>query len=325
MFYAPEILSYKNKTELSLVYYMSTAKNPKRFARKDVVELNVESIINQMKNPKVPFALRLYSYLLKGIVRIWVMKVDFYKGKVQSLLSKSMSRPKNNALRKREISSLSNEINLRIIEDFISEVEDLSTNTEINLIRPNGNTLRFGAIPDGFNIDGLCSAYDGFNADGLSMAQDGFDVDGFAESINSNIPSNASRRVSSMKIDRKIEMKPDEVYAKKIKTSTFEVPSLIDCHAIQLFERTMCKSKADANQSYNAGIGFDFDTVSIEDPRVSSSLSQERSIERERPAVSQNELQALWFYNLLVSATKGEVRLVQSEPFSEIVIERPSN
>lgn len=324
MFYAPEILSYKNKTELSLVYYMSTAKNPRRFARKDVVGLNVESIINQMKNPKVPFALRLYSYLLKGIVRIWVMKVDFYKGKVQSLLSKSVPRPRN-MLRTRETLSLNNEINLKIIEDFMSEVEDLSTTTEANLIRPAGGMAQFEAMAGGFNIDGFCSAYDGLSADKLSVVQDGFEVGGFGESISSNIPSDASRRVSSIKIDRKIEMGPDEMYGKRLRTSSFEIPSLIDCHAVQMFEKIVCKSKAHANLLCKAGDGFDFDNASIEDPRISSSLSQERSIERERPIVSQRESQALWFYNLLVSATKGEIRMFQSEPFSEILIEKLFN
>lgn len=307
MFYAPEILSYKNKTELSLVYYISTAKNPKRFSRKDVVELDVESILEQMKNPKVPFALRLYSYLLKGIVKIWVMKVDFYKNKTESLL---LVKKLPNI--KREVNNNNTgPINLRVIEEIISEVEDNSSLTnglqENHQNYYNNNNDYMNDYINDFNIQNP------FNNE----------IDGFiGESMGSY------KKIVKNRIDKNIEINFNEIIVKKSKTNPFEIPNLAQCYISDRFEKFFHKNMN------NQPVQEYFEIDSIEDPRISSSLSQERSLnsqfnvklENEKNNNSQRvilkeETKAIWFYNILVSAAKGEIRVYQEKPFSELIIE----
>lgn len=74
--------------------------------------------------------------------------------------------------------------------------------------------------------------------------------------------------------------------------------------------------------------GFDFENGSIEDPRISSSsLSQERALGGkvdENAFKNENSLEigrAGWFYNILLSATRGEVKITQEHPFSEIHVQ----
>ncbi|KAM0680436.1 hypothetical protein GINT2_001496 [Glugoides intestinalis] len=288
MFYAPEILSYKNRTEISLVYYLSTAKNPKA-VRKTIINLDFASIIDQIQNPKTPFALRLYSYLLKGLVRIWMMKIDFYKGQINTLFLKD-----NNSTKKRKppTVSVNTSNNLQVLDQFI--ISDIYI--------PSVSTCEDErtCLPESHGVD--------------------FDFDCTAESL----PSNGNTfSLLKKKIDEKTQLTPDEIFVKRLKTDSFEVPSLIDCFAVRVFESAF---KADGQTEIPMS-GFDLDNGSIEDPRISSSsLSHERAlVEKFEEVAIHNEnsfetARANWFYSILLSATRGEVKIIQDQPFSEIKI-----
>ncbi|EOB12716.1 Sister chromatid cohesion 1 protein 3 [Nosema bombycis CQ1] len=85
MFYAANLLSMKSNTELSLVYFVSTTK--KKLNKQTLNNLNIQKILKSLLNPPQPFALRLYSYLVVGVVRIYLYKLKAYENEVQNLLN----------------------------------------------------------------------------------------------------------------------------------------------------------------------------------------------------------------------------------------------
>lgn len=299
MFYVPEILSHKNKTELSLVYYLSTTKNPKNSIKKEVVDLNFCKVIDQMRNPKVPFALRLYSYLIKGLVQIWIIKVDFYRGKVNSLFVEKNST-KNKPMRR---ATINNNINLRVIDQVIND-ENVE-HFEIS------SFLERNQLVD--QLDNVVNA-------------DAFDFDGIVESSSSL--KNIKQAVHLKKIDNKIEVGFDEIWLKKTRTDHSELQGLRDCFIKRMFEDMISKYNNDATKTTPFDIDF-IDTVSVEDPRISSvtsvsvNTSISSNIAKEEELIEKSP--AMWFYNLLVAASAGRIILTQDEPFGLIGIEYPSN
>lgn len=299
MFYVPEILSHKNKTELSLVYYLSTTKNPKNSIKKEVVEINFSKVIDQMRNPKIPFALRLYSYLIKGLVQIWVIKVDFYRGKINSLfVEKDMPRKKSTRRM-----TIRDNINLRVIDQVIND-ENVEY-FEISSFRDRHHE----------QFDNMISA-------------DAFDFDGVTDNSNSlqNV-RNIRHPVHLVKIDNKIEIGFDEIWIKKIKPDHNEFPDLEDCFVKRMFEDKISRYKAARERDNLFEIDL-VDTVSVEDPRISSvtsasvNASINSNITKDEDVLERSP--AMWFYNLLVAASEGRMILKQEEPFGMIDIEYPS-
>lgn len=85
MFYSAELLSLKSKTNISTIYYASSCK--KRLSKKEMEKIDLSSTIDNIKHPMVPFSLRLYSFFLRGIVRLYVLKIKYAENEFKSFLS----------------------------------------------------------------------------------------------------------------------------------------------------------------------------------------------------------------------------------------------
>lgn len=304
MFYSPEILSQKNKTELSLVYYLSTTKNIKKSCRKEVVSVNFNAVLEKIKNPRVPFALRLYSYLLNGIVRMWMIKVEFYR-----LQAKNMFIPK----RKQVISNrkvVESNVNLRIIENYITELEDCS----------NVNQDQIGSVEEIINDEITGNTQNDF-----------FNNDFFNDNEIISF-ENTVKRAKKEVVDSKIQLEIEDIFLKKTKNTNFDLPSLVDCETSRKFEIFLNQILKRSDASVKCGMAtavqyqcFDND-FSVEDPRISSSISLEKN--NFKPSSSENdemlykplETRILSFYNILLAASKGEIEVFQSKPFDIIEI-----
>lgn len=275
MFYAPEILSRKSRTSLSLVYYLSTAGSLRRVCRKEILELDLDTVIEQIRSPERPFALRLYSYLLQGIARIWTFKMDFYISKTRGLIS---PRPRSVRVPKRLCHSTNT--NLEVCEDWVSEVEDSGSSTDPHLERSGDDA-------------------------------------GFRTDLQGSLASDLLC-VERIKIDRKTETLSSGTVSKSGRVREVPIPYLIGCYAAEHFTRVkMSKALLDP-QDNDVWYCRSIDDISAEDPRISSSLTHER----DGICLHRTPLQskALWFYNVLVAASRGEVTVLQEEPFGELVI-----
>jgi hypothetical protein len=120
MFYASEVLSLRNRSALAVLYYVSTTNNRgRRINKRDIEDIDIADAISSMQEPERPFALRLYSFLLKGVVRIYKIKVTSCQAELHSLLSSMLSsrRPKRGAKKARVGADV-----LRTEDDVISNI-----------------------------------------------------------------------------------------------------------------------------------------------------------------------------------------------------------
>lgn len=295
MFYAPEILSRKNGTELSLVYYLSTTRSLRRVSKKEILELDFDAVLEQIRNPKTPFALRLYSYLLQGLVKIWIFKVDFCISKMKKLLI--LPRPRASRAATASLTSHRANINIQVREDWISEVEDSGISSNV--------FLKGLADRPGGDFSGL---------------EYSLEVNHLQNPLINGLPHVGKRT----KIDWKTVIDLDhQATAKETRISVISIPDLIECHALEQFHRIGLgkMSQYDLVQDSDARRVFgDIDDMSVEDPRITSSLSQEKDGVNPHKEISRTQSKALWFYNVLVSASRGELVVLQEKPFGKLTI-----
>lgn len=315
MFYASEILSQKNKTELSLVYFVSTAKNIKKTCRKEVIEMDFNTVFDKIANPKVPFALRLYSYLLNGIVKMWLIKVEFYRIQAKNMF---LIKKKPVVITRRVVG---NNVNLRVLGTYVDEIES-EFNDNISLI-PYESYNHHNSLQNR-SLQGEVGSIEELN-DPLFFNDDG-GIPSFSDCEN-------VKRIKKNLVDAKTQLEIgdiflSEIHSKRIKCSENE--DSVCCEASkkfanfisQIIKNPVCEK--DSNIQNDIYFSNDF---SIEDPRISSSASMEKhsfktsSSEMEETALHRPiETRVLSFYNILIAATRGEIDVSQNKPFDLIEI-----
>lgn len=299
MFYAPEILSQKNKTEISLVYYISTIKTIKKQYKKEIIDVDFDTVFEKIENPKTPFALRLYSYLLNGIIKMWMIKVEYYKHQVKNLLSVKKRTVGFNKKQNTE-----SNVNLRIVDRYISEIEDCSTSCNQN-----------------FNLVDSVEELTNFNKEGFDSLDNCYFDDAVEfEHADRIMPM---KRVKRNQIDKVITLDSNEIYTSKIYCTKVELPKLVNNELTLKFSNFISALTKKPIETEN--FAFEND-ISIEDPRISSSASQEKNIfktsssEYEDQNFKLTETRALSFYNILVEASQGLIKVSQKRPFEAIEI-----
>lgn len=309
MFYSPQILSQRNKTEISLVYYISTVRNVKKNFRKEVIELDFNTVLEKIKNPKVPFALRLYSYLLNGIVKMWIIKIEYYKAQAKNLLyakKKLVAAPKRIP---------ETNVNLRIIDQYISDLEECS-----NTINENNSQEPVGSIEE------INNRIEGYLNGEVEFEQN----ENFLLSENASYSLNGVGSIKKLKrtqVDRETTLEVNDIYTRKIQCSNLNLPNLVACDLSLKFENFISElNKAPELGQIDHENQFFENEISIEDPRISSTVSSEKnnfkasSSDLEDFNFKFNETKALSFYNILLEASKGEIEVYQRSAFEIIEI-----
>ncbi|KAM0673399.1 R8 protein [Gurleya vavrai] len=131
MFYSTEILALKNKTSLALLFYISTTNNnTKRVHKKEIEGLNITKAIITLQHPPQPFALRLYSILIKGLVRIYSIKIKYCESEL-NLFHKSMYVIKRKNKKEKKRKALNLKLNACLLQehnDFMQGIEETTFN-----------------------------------------------------------------------------------------------------------------------------------------------------------------------------------------------------
>lgn len=78
----------RQKSELSLLYYISTTNNAlRRVNRKDIEGIDISSMIEMLRAPPRPFSLRVYSFLVRGIVKVYLLKLKYCESEILSVVN----------------------------------------------------------------------------------------------------------------------------------------------------------------------------------------------------------------------------------------------
>ncbi|KAI5177069.1 hypothetical protein PAEPH01_2459, partial [Pancytospora epiphaga] len=244
MFYAPEILSFKNKTELSMLYFLSTTNNTKRVGKKGIISMNINRLIENITHPSPPFSLRLYAYLLSGLVQVWIAKINICSKEMQGAIAPRQARkqiPKPRLL----ISP-----NLQMEENFIDQIDDdiileMESNMMLalenkplgSLVCKNENDVSLGTFDDVGNT---------FMTNALSSIEEARNAWNSSENLE-NIKN--QKIVKKMKIDVKNTLDAKQILIIKYKNDKCKLPSLEKCYAlVQLLEYANSKRKETKDQ-----------------------------------------------------------------------------
>lgn len=125
MFYSPEMLSLKNKTSLALLFYISTTSNKsKKVNKKEIESVDITNALVTLKHPPQPFALRLYSILIKGLVKIYSMKIKYCESEINLFYKAMMVHKKKTSTKKPKIINLKFK-DLFQANNFMVDLEDV--------------------------------------------------------------------------------------------------------------------------------------------------------------------------------------------------------
>lgn len=124
----------QQKTELAILYYISTSNSTfRRVNKKDIENIDISSMIEVLKVPQRPLSLRVYSFLIKGIVKVYILKVKYCEHEVQGILNglevKKLKKKREPSVPRRD------SLILKIEDDFIegySEPEECQTISNIS-------------------------------------------------------------------------------------------------------------------------------------------------------------------------------------------------
>lgn len=318
MFYSTEILSHKNKTELSILYYISTTDTLKNITRKDILNMDLQKLLNEILNTKIPFALRLYSYLLKGLVKVWMLKIKYYKIQIKNLNLTPKQDPAKQLSKKPKLSNDHTGVNLQINEDVISDLEE--------------------SCASSFRLDrSLADAVSYLQQNNLNNYYQGLDVD---FEYNHEVEKTNNKRIIPLKTYN-ITIS-DNFIMKEVNNTEFQmiIPNLISSYITNQIGVVLTENIEVEHQDLTCSNLFDLgmdefnfksfqDMSSIEDPRISSTLSAERDASRLRKSFqefadnnSDKDSKAYWFYSLLVLASKGLINVSQVEMYGEISVQK---
>lgn len=298
MFYAPEILSLQSKTGLSMLYYMATARGPRRLSRQRILRTDILAMIDEIENPAIPFSLRLYSYLLSGLARVWATKLECcLRGARCVVVPQPKPRPRALCARARE------HPNLQLDDEYIDDVEDLcdATGPDDAAIMDHADLISMGSQEDPRHGSG-CMPESSLCLAGL-------------------LPDTAARK--RRVIDARCTLGPAEIFVRRTAEGVALVlPDRIGCYIVDNLCKMIAVPKMGAclDIDDDMEIGSFGDAGSVEDPRLSNStLSCERSEQTGAP-YSECATRAAWFYGILLRAARGEIIVEQRAPFGEILV-----
>ncbi|KAM0686315.1 R8 protein [Conglomerata obtusa] len=189
MFYSTEILSPKSKSSLALLFYISTT-NTKKVNKKEIESVNITNTITSLQHPPQPFALRLYSILIKGLVRIYMMRLKYCENECNVFFKM--------VLQKKARSNLGNKKKCILKQNILSEGDFLRDIEEMQFNQFFGNDVMI--LPVESNV---------LDHDFLSTNYEPLDFCNDVEQVEEQ------RRNKKRIVDKKIEFDDDQLYSSK--------------------------------------------------------------------------------------------------------------
>lgn len=333
MFYVAELLSLKNKTEISILYYLATAKKFRKLSKRHILAIDIPVTIREIEKSEVPFSLRLYGYLLRGVIRALMIKVEHY---ISCL--KTVGREKHGTRTQVAQQKTRCHPNLVIEDEFIESIENdglLDSVSEFASVQGYYEDIAIGADRANYSHH----AHGSLLQESLSSLEEmrrahssGLSGEGPFRAVLT-----AERRRARM--DKNCTLPAAELVCKCVASDckSGDIPSLIDCFIVKVLERlsehSQCKRRemkakegtevGDANEAYN--VFSSADDMRLSDiaehqyyaPVVEPAEQHDQRGDSQEQERSKN---AEWFYSILVEASVGRISVRQEEPFGALYI-----
>lgn len=309
----------RQKNELSLLYYISTSNNAlKRVNRKEIESIDISSMIGMLRSPPRSFSLRVYSFLVRGIVKVYFLKLKYCESEVLSVVNglhakKTRKRKKRIAVVPRRESLV-----LEIDDDFIDAYSDSECYVSLDPV----------VHEDSINESSALSVVVENDAD---------------ETMDAVLVKNPKKSI----IDKKIEIFQRKAPlcrasdCEREKSGTFAVFQEFDMF-LKASKRAVVEREAELGEFifYNTPGTVEFsqmpDSIALqytqevnetEPPDIESdSILNDDCFEfNEKTRSLRKRTQAHLFHCLLELGSRGAVRIDQSSPYASIHVNRIQN
>lgn len=331
MFYSTQLLSNKSKTIFSKIYFISSTK--RKLSKKEMENIDLNITIQNIVEPPVPFSLRLYSLLLRGIVRIYILKVKNIESELKIFLNSLCIGKRKRSVDLKIMSE--NEANLdRIFKKFY---KSFKTNSKELKNKEIENPLYFqdeNYNMEYFNNELDYSELDYRGSSGLNNSTMGSSF--LNNSIQKNNVSNIYSNLSSIKLeeDSKIDLDDNEGYLTKIiigspkKQLKTKEKLFYDVERLFNDSNNLSNLEIKYQEEYNETISNPVDTNTLSNIIESSEKYEDietmdfNQVDNFNIAVNNYSrfFKVINFYKLLCLCNTDKISATQSEFMSDIII-----
>lgn len=371
-------------SNMQIIYKFSMAANYRRVGKRKILSIDivntVESLLNKLRGNNTTnntnnsnnttdttnnkyLSLHVYTRLLIGIVRIWLLQII----EIESEIKKNNSNKHSKHSKHDTINSTINKIvnnssiklrpNLYIDDDIVYESDDneYDDSTSINICAINGNIhSNINSDINNIDLDEVIELDDLFNIDNMDNIDNSniFNMDNIDNPLIDNMdnidniyntPVNINMNIhNTIKIDKNTVLPIYKIMHKKLIRNELIIPQLISSYIVSNIEKLM--NGTNNNNKNNSKNNIEhIDNIEITrcsnnyndylelNCDLSSGDNSNNSNNAIAAAISNNnndilivniELfnKACWFLDILFKAGKGEIEIIQNEPFSEIII-----
>ncbi|ORD97690.1 hypothetical protein HERIO_476 [Hepatospora eriocheir] len=345
MFYKPELLSFKNKTEISLIYYCSTCKGRKKVKQVDISNFDIVKSVNNIMNPPEVFALRLNLYLMKGIVVIWNMKKDYLKKTIQKFdlrMKSNIKREPKIHPKQRKLTFDNTKVdqifprhnrNLNTISlfDDVSEINENQKDNFIELYKDNLNDNKKINI-GGNELEIKNDLNEGSNQEFNNTVEFLGDVEVGEDLLEPINDESVLSRIKRIKIDKTTTINIKPFNDNSILEDINIYPSLLSGDIFTFLDKEVKQEIRNIQQRRNSSTSSSIPvptefgrnaTISSEPEYLFDNFPDDLNYlhDNDNQPRGVNHSKAMWFYNLLVDASKGKIVPIQNHPYDEIRIQ----
>ena len=337
MLYSSQLMCIPQKTELSILCYISRTSNfIRRISRKDVENMNISSMIEVIKSPPRPLPLRFYSFLIKGMVRVYILKLKYCEHEIQNtlngLVQKKTKKRKETAI---ELKGKGDFV-LRVDDDFISgysepeEMHDLST--------PVVKEEEYSINDASFNIDENFSDHLVEVDSGIGdfskkrkarklIFDNRIEISNpkrvFESLIRNNDPNSGDKQGA---VERELIFEEFDAFLNVMKN---EEGNSVDANTIDIDLTCPTVIETQSHVPDSLAIkemekpGEIFDTANIE---INEFILEQDTFNFNRETFNYRKVdRAAMFYKLLELGNAGRVRVAQAQPYSNIYVEKAAS
>ncbi|KAL6121416.1 hypothetical protein NUSPORA_01657 [Nucleospora cyclopteri] len=315
MSYKQEFLAHK-KSSLGLLYYCSISRKPP--TRKETLNVVIDDAIKQIRNASQSLTLKVNAYLLGGLVNIWKYRKEIYRKEIINMLKILNIKSENMPIKK-----------------TLKPLKSQNKNTEIN---PNVSDSN----PVIFNTASLLEELSDFESSRPKMNDfqelfvkcNEYNFEDFAQNTVELLEGTEVKLAKKTKYDKKTILSNNGYRQTEVTGSHAVVPNICyeNCLIMKEFlkilkEEVKNKRKMESKEN-NSSMLRNTETSSLARNTDSSSINKNEGLNNllNEGHFDMNEYQeeinteADWFYEILIKASRGEIRVIQEEAFGELKI-----
>ncbi|EPR78111.1 hypothetical protein SLOPH_2305 [Spraguea lophii 42_110] len=289
MSFQPEVLTKRKSTDFSTLYQISTTS---RISKSRIIKINILEAIKDILQHPQPLSLRMCSYLLKGIVKAYAIKLKYYENEIYKY-----SKPKREKIQKQfqRLTTLKNICNYELND---KEIENLLK----NYICDNNTSIE-QPIEQEIHMDILDNSI----------------------TLSTLSPLGSSIKIENIQLDTITELGEKELEVKKYKKEKEEKPleyifQLVNKKLENINIEVRREQESIQYTDISGSISYQGEITTTNDNNIYDEYNLTSGSFNKQVEYKSRFEKAMLFSTLLENAHKNTMKVEQKIPYGEIII-----